>query len=462
MSGFWDSGDGYLEFTPGAFSGSGAFTIAALANPAGSTHGIAAWTNGGAAKGGLLLSGWSVFGNDDFTPGFGPVDISGNSPGWQVWVITKAAGASHYRAHIWDYDPTGSGTMSHGEAAGAGNHPDYPVAEAIRVGGGVVPGNGGIAVVAMLDRALSDAECETLVSTSLADWAALSPDFAVELSDPTAPNVFAGTSTLVGGGSGATDVADPSGFDFSVTPPPGNVGPTVNAGADQNVTGGDVVTVTASAADSDGTIESYTWVRISGPAVTLAGTGASRTFTAPDVDGTTVLRVTVVDDDGASAQDTVSINISAQPVVVPPTPGTIKPFTSMERALMALIVRDGLVVDGVETPVDEDQVGGDFGYDPDAFPWYIRIDKVPGGQSDRHQGTFVLDLEVFGADYLLTENVAFALGALVLGYPHVVEVDDRKVVFDDVTENVGPADLPWEDDSTYRIGATYVITARRR
>jgi hypothetical protein len=142
---------------------------------------------------------------------------------------------------------------------------------------------------------------------------------------------------------------------------------------------------------------------------------------------------------------------------------TVKPFSSMERAVLTLIEREGLtLLDGTHLPVPEAQVGGDFGYDPDVMPWYIRIDKVPGGSADRFQGDFVIDLEVFGQDYFLTESVAFALGALVLGYPHVVEVDDRKVVFDDVTENVGPADLPWEDDSTYRIGATYVITARRR
>jgi hypothetical protein len=140
----------------------------------------------------------------------------------------------------------------------------------------------------------------------------------------------------------------------------------------------------------------------------------------------------------------------------------VKPFSSIERALKALIVRDGLIVEDVATPVPSELVGGDFGYDPAIMPWYIRIDKVPGGAADRFQGDFVIDLEVFGQDYLATESIAFALDALVLGYPHVIEVEDRKVVFDDVTQNVGPADLPWEDDSTYRLGATYVITARRR
>lgn len=135
----------------------------------------------------------------------------------------------------------------------------------------------------------------------------------------------------------------------------------------------------------------------------------------------------------------------------------IKPFSSMERALMALLVRDLPQLEESDL-----RVGGDFDFQPATMNFYIRIDKVPGGRADIHEGTFVFDVEVFSQDYLLAESVAFAIETLALGYPHVVEVEDRKVVFDDVTQNVGVADLPWEDDSTYRLGATYVITARRR
>lgn len=139
----------------------------------------------------------------------------------------------------------------------------------------------------------------------------------------------------------------------------------------------------------------------------------------------------------------------------------IKPFTSMESALMALLLRD-FVFGSDPLSENDSRIGGDFGYDPEAMPWYIRLDQVPGGSSNRFEGDFIIDIEVFGADYLLTESVAFALEALILEYPHVVEVEDRKVVFDSVTQNAGVADLPWDDDSTSRLGATYVITARRR
>lgn len=141
---------------------------------------------------------------------------------------------------------------------------------------------------------------------------------------------------------------------------------------------------------------------------------------------------------------------------------TVIPQSSLERALLALLERDFVTRDGDVLAQHPGRVGGDFGYDPAAMPWFIRIDRIPGGSSGRLEGTTVIDLEVFSTDYLLAESVAFDLEALVLGYPHVVEVEGRKVVFDDVTQNVGVADLPWEDDSVHRLGATYVITARRR
>ena len=144
------------------------------------------------------------------------------------------------------------------------------------------------------------------------------------------------------------------------------------------------------------------------------------------------------------------------------TDTTIKPFGSVDRALLALLTTQPLQIGAAEpATAPEAQVGGDFAYDP-SMPWYIRIDKVPGGRSDWYQGDFVVDIEVFAADYLLAESVAFAIEALLLGYPHVVEVDGRKVVFDEVSQNASPAELPWEDDSVSRLGSTYVITARRR
>lgn len=107
--------------------------------------------------------------------------------------------------------------------------------------------------------------------------------------------------------------------------PPANVAPTANAGADQNVATGSQVTLNGSgSSDSDGTIASYSWSQLSGDAVTLSGTGSTRTF-APSSAGTYVFGLTVTDDDGAtSSQDTVTITVTDGP----PPSGTNPPSTT--------------------------------------------------------------------------------------------------------------------------------------
>lgn len=131
---------------------------------------------------------------------------------------------------------------------------------------------------------------------------------------------------------------------------------------------------------------------------------------------------------------------------------TVKPFpTPVLLALKALL----------ETDLDSgDSVGGDFSY-VGGSGFYQRIGLVDS-RSDRFGGTFVVDVEVWGSDYLETESRANRVEALLLGYPHVVEVDSHTWVFDTVSQNTGPRELPWEDDEVTRLGGTYVITARRR
>jgi hypothetical protein len=135
---------------------------------------------------------------------------------------------------------------------------------------------------------------------------------------------------------------------------------------------------------------------------------------------------------------------------------TLPAFPSYEKALLALLVAGFAPLGGSDT-----RIGGDFGFDEDSMDFFIQIQKTPGGSAGQLQGDFVFDVDVFSTDYDLAESVALGLEALLLEYPHVVEVEDRKVVIDDVYQNAGVAPLPWGDDGTYRLGATYVLTARR-
>jgi hypothetical protein len=94
-----------------------------------------------------------------------------------------------------------------------------------------------------------------------------------------------------------------------------NVAPTANAGADQNIGAGSLVTLSGSGSDTDGTIASYAWTQTAGTAVTLSSNSvASPTFTAPSAGSQQVLtfELVVTDDAGlASTADSVSVTVQS-------------------------------------------------------------------------------------------------------------------------------------------------------
>ena len=154
---------------------------------------------------------------------------------------------------------------------------------------------------------------------------------AVILDDATAAMPVFTAETLVPGaasvdyvfGLTVTDDDDATDTDtVTITVVSGNVIPIADAGDDQTVDSGAMVTLDSSRSmDSDGTIASREWTRVrgtSGESVTLNdATAASPTFTADSVaagtaDVTHVFELVVTDDDGAeSVADTVMITIVA-------------------------------------------------------------------------------------------------------------------------------------------------------
>jgi hypothetical protein len=100
-----------------------------------------------------------------------------------------------------------------------------------------------------------------------------------------------------------------------VTQPPTSIGqPIANAGPSQLVTEGSLVTLNGAgsfATTSGATIVSYSWVQVSGVAVSLNGANTvTPTFTAPTVNGTLVFSLTVTDSNGAvSSPSAVTISV---------------------------------------------------------------------------------------------------------------------------------------------------------
>ena len=91
---------------------------------------------------------------------------------------------------------------------------------------------------------------------------------------------------------------------------PANRLPTAAAGEDQTVDAGSPVRLLGSGSDADGAIVGYQWAQTAGTDVSLSNADqASASFVAPQVDMAVTLtfRLTVTDDDGATASDAVSV-----------------------------------------------------------------------------------------------------------------------------------------------------------
>jgi hypothetical protein len=100
----------------------------------------------------------------------------------------------------------------------------------------------------------------------------------------------------------------------SGTPPP-NQPPTVSAGSSQTITQpASSTTLSGTAGDVDGVIASQQWTQVSGPSNATLTNAASLTATATGlVVGIYSFRLTVTDDDGASASATTSVVVNPAP-----------------------------------------------------------------------------------------------------------------------------------------------------
>ena len=91
-----------------------------------------------------------------------------------------------------------------------------------------------------------------------------------------------------------------------------NQPPTAFAGADQNITlPVNTITLTGAGTDPDGTIVAYNWVKSSGPAANIANANAAITQINNLVQGVYNFILTVTDNSGTTAIDTVQITVDA-------------------------------------------------------------------------------------------------------------------------------------------------------
>jgi len=98
-----------------------------------------------------------------------------------------------------------------------------------------------------------------------------------------------------------------------------DIAPTVNAGADKVLQlPANSTTIAGSATDLDGTIASYAWSKVSGPAATLANASTASLSVSALVTGSYVFRLTATDNLKAIGTDDVNVTVNAAPAAAPP------------------------------------------------------------------------------------------------------------------------------------------------
>ena len=103
----------------------------------------------------------------------------------------------------------------------------------------------------------------------------------------------------------------------SSSEPPANQTPVAKAGSDKTITlpTSKVTLNGGSSSDSDGSIASYKWTKVSGPSTYSFSAGSSKSTEARNlVQGTYTFRLTIKDNDGASDTDDVKVTVKAKPV----------------------------------------------------------------------------------------------------------------------------------------------------
>jgi hypothetical protein len=93
---------------------------------------------------------------------------------------------------------------------------------------------------------------------------------------------------------------------------PINQAPIANAGADLTVTlPATTANLSGAGTDSDGSISTYSWIKISGPSATITSANAAYTQLNNLVQGIYQFELTATDNSGAIGKDTVQVTVNA-------------------------------------------------------------------------------------------------------------------------------------------------------
>jgi hypothetical protein len=135
---------------------------------------------------------------------------------------------------------------------------------------------------------------------------------------------------------------------------PKNLSPTAQAGSDQSITlPANTINLNGSGVDSDGSITSYSWTKISGPsAYNIANPSLAVTSVANLVEGIYQFELKVTDDKGAIGTDTIQVTVNKSNItVIAPTPN-IAPVANAGNDTTALSPVNSVVLNGSGNDID--------------------------------------------------------------------------------------------------------------
>ncbi|MGV3768275.1 MAG: PKD domain-containing protein, partial [Chitinophagaceae bacterium] len=168
---------------------------------------------------------------------------------------------------------------------------------------------------------------------------------------------------------------------ITVNPAPvPNVAPVANAGSDITITlPANTATLNGTSSyDSDGSISSFNWSKVSGPSAgTLSNGSSSSASVAGLVAGTYVYELTVTDNDGASSKDQVKITVNPAPIP--------------NQAPVANAGSDITIT----LPVNTATLNGGASYDPDGTLSTFKWVQVSGNANISNAGAMITAVTEF-------------------------------------------------------------------
>ena len=213
-----------------------------------------------------------------------------------------------------------------------------------------------------------------------------------------------------------------------------NIAPTANAGTAQTITlPANSTTLQGSGKDDDGTISSFLWTKISGPANGTIQNGNSSSATVNNLsEGTYFYQLTVTDNSGATANDTVQIVVKAK-ANISPTAYAGKDTTILSPASTVELNGNGIDKDGEIAAYSWKQISGQ----PTSV--ISSANTATTEISELTEGSYTFELTVTdnnGASGKDTVNITVALGRLA-----PVEINNTITVYPNPVYDITTADI---------------------